>query len=100
MEAFGLKNLSVTATGAAQDVGGINKARQYLFIQNLHDTQTVYVRFSMDNETEVTDAVVGAAGCIELAPGAAITFEGRTCPSGELSVIATGGSNPVTILEG
>ena len=82
---------SVTTGGTAQDALGANGGRQYVFVQNLDDTDGLWVAFGA---TAVADQ------CFYLAPGAALEFGAghtKVVPTGRVSVLGATTGNKFVV---
>lgn len=90
---LGYTNRSITAGVGATTAAAQNTGRQYLLVQNLHDTAIVYVR------CDGVAAAVGVAGNIMLVPHA-VYYEETFVPTGAVSIISDTASTPVTVWEG
>lgn len=77
---------------AAEQLVAANKARRYLFIQNIGSTY-VWINYG-------GTAAVATAGSFRLAPFDSLTFEGDTLTRDAISIISQTSAGTVTAYEG
>lgn len=84
---------TVASGGTAQQLAPVNDSRSYLFIQNQHATEVLWINFSVDAVTSQPSIQIPAAGGTFLMSG---TF----CSGESISVIAATSTHPFTAKEG
>lgn len=73
---------AIATGGTVQQLFAANTERQYLLIQNPSNAgEILFVDFTSNASTT-------QGTCLELAPGAAISFEGSFCPTDKVTVNA------------
>jgi hypothetical protein len=83
---------TITTGGVAQTLAAINAARAYLFIQNLHATEDLWINF--------TTAAAATQPSIRLSAGDTFSMEGSFVSTELVSVFAATTAHPFSAKEG